>query len=176
VSPSGRERAADDLVRGKQVESHSRADNVDDRVNRADFMEVNLLDCAAMDASLRLGDDAKDAERQFLLAAGKGAGRFDEARNIAEVPMRLLFGMADAEILRAKASLDDCFERQLNAGEAERIDGRSNARLVDAGVDQGGQRHVAADSGGAVQVGDFHGVASFKSKLAQVALNKRWIV
>ena len=40
-----------------------------------------------------------------------------------------------------------------------RCDG-ANAGFVDAGIDQRGERHVAADSGRTVQVGDFHGPAA----------------
>lgn len=71
--------------------------------------------------------------------------------------MRVLLGMFDPHVRRSKAALDHRLRDQFDAFQAQGIDGRPEDGLIDAGVDQGGERHVAADAGRAIEIGNPHG-------------------
>ena len=67
LAVSGRDRAADDRVGSEQVETDGRTDDVDDRIDRANFVEVNFVDGRSVDVSLGGGHCQKDLPCQCFL-------------------------------------------------------------------------------------------------------------
>ena len=95
-------------------------------------------------------------QRESLLGVGQrrpGEDLFD----VAEVPVGVLFRMFDANLRGPEAELHDLFDVQRDPRQPQRIDRGPHRRFVDARVQQGGERHVPGDPGGAVEVGDLHG-------------------
>ena len=64
---AGGHRRAHDRFDAQQVPADRRADDVGDRIDRADFVEVDLLDRRAVDLGLGLGQPAKDPLGQVFL-------------------------------------------------------------------------------------------------------------
>ena len=82
--------------------------------------------------------------------------RVDHRQDVVQVPMGVLRLVLDRDLGRPKTVLLDLLGHQPAAGQAERADRRVEVRQVHAGIDQGPERHVAADPGGTIQVGDPH--------------------
>ena len=61
----------------------------------------------------------------------------------------------DADLGRPKAKLLDLRGSQPQAGQSKRADGAVQVVELHAGVDQRGQRHVAADSAAAIEISHF---------------------
>ena len=69
--------------RAEPLEAVHGADDVDDRVERADLVQVDLLDRHAVDRGLRLGEPLEQLHRA-VLALGRQRRALDEPRDLLE--------------------------------------------------------------------------------------------
>ena len=102
-------RVADDSINSQQVKCDGHADDIDDRINRPDFVKVDFLNRRSMHAGFGFGHSQKHLQRQMLLRRGQASGLFDDATDVGEVPMSVLFGMIDHCLQRSKTALDNSF-------------------------------------------------------------------
>ena len=111
-----------DLLDPERVEPGAGADDVDDRVDRADLMEVHLIDWLAVGLRLGRGKGCKDGERR--VADGRRQGRFlEEEPDGPPVARRLLADRLD-ENPRAANRTGTCrLRRDMDALDAESRDG-----------------------------------------------------
>jgi hypothetical protein len=72
------------------------------------------------------------------------------------MPVGVLLGVLNSHVRRPKAALDDRLCDELYAFQTERIDGTFQDRGIDAGVNECGKCHVAANAGRAIEVSDPH--------------------
>ena len=143
----------DDALDAELVEEHERAADVDERVERAELVEVDVVGRDAVDAALDLGEARERVERARAGALGK-VGRLDELADLAVVAMRVVVGRVDAEVERTDPLPLDALDVDLDAVDAER--GRNAAQRLELGarVEERGEQHVARETADAVQVGD----------------------
>lgn len=86
-----------DLVDAERIETHGRRDDVDDGIDGADLVEVDLFRRGAVRLRLRLGQDLEYALGRAPCALGQRA-RVDDCKDISQVAMlmvvmRALVGM-----------------------------------------------------------------------------------
>ena len=79
---------ADDPVGAEPLEPEHRADDVDDRVERADLVQVHLLDRHLVDRRLGLREPAEQADGARAGAAGQRRP-FDQRGDLCEGPVRV---------------------------------------------------------------------------------------
>ena len=63
------------------------ADDVDDRIERADFVQVDLVERHVVDRGLRLAEPAEEVNRA-ILALPRERRALDEAGNVLQAVMR----------------------------------------------------------------------------------------
>ena len=153
---TGRDRAANDFIDAEQREADRGGGDIDDGVNRADLVKVNLFDRRTVDGRFGFGDGGEDAERQIALIVSQDFRTVDDLLNVGQMAVRVLFRMLHTQMLRAKAAAHHVLKMQRDAGEAERVDSRLDRRHVNARVDERRHGHVTADSRGTVQIRDSH--------------------
>ena len=68
----------------------------------------------------------------------------------------MLLRTGDVGLDRPEPAPHDRLERDVYAGQTQRPDSRTNRLAIDTGVDEGGERHVARDSRGTLQVDHPH--------------------
>ena len=81
------ERGCDHAVRTKPVHAVHHADDVDDGVERPDFVKVDLVDRHAVDRGLGLAKPIEQMNRP-ILALSRQRGAFDESRDGLQAVMR----------------------------------------------------------------------------------------
>jgi hypothetical protein len=155
-------------VRSQPLEAEDRADDVDDRVERAHLVQVDLLDRRGVDRGLGLGETMEQALRA-LLSPGRQRGSIDRPFDLGErmmvpviVPvrgrivmvMRVRGGLlrVDAELRCGHAGTEHTFARHVSAINREAAERPS--QLVDrqSEVEQRADRHIARGAGEAVQI------------------------
>ena len=153
---AGAQRPADHALDAEQPQPDDRARDVDDRIDRADLVEVDLLDRAAVDAGLGLAE-ALEGGYCALLIARRQVGAPDDAKNVVQVPVR----MAVSRALDLHPDLRGGEAAPLDLPRAERIAfERELAELLAEGagrkarVDQRAEDHVAARAREGIKVGD----------------------
>ena len=80
----------------------------------------------------------------------------DHRGDVVQVAVGVLGLVLDDDLRRPKAAFFDLAGHQPAAGQAERIDAGLDRRQLGARVDEGPERHVAADPAGTIEVGDSH--------------------
>ena len=86
---------ADDSINSQQIKRDGHADNIDDRVNRPDFVEVDIFDGRSVNPSFRFSHRQKHLQRQLFLPRSQGCGLFNDTADVSIVPVSVLFGMID---------------------------------------------------------------------------------
>ena len=157
ASASRRHRTRNDFIDAEQVKSDRRSNDVHDRVDRADFVEMNLVERRAMHAGFGLGDVLEDFQSELLLRLGQFFGSLDQLDDVGEVPVSVLFWVFDFDLQRSEAPFDDRLDVQFDVRQAERINAAHDRFEVRSGVDQCRQSHVATDAANAVEVRNPHG-------------------
>ncbi len=156
LSVSGGDRAADDGVGSEQIESDGGSDDVDYRVDGADFVEVYGVDGGTVHVGFGQSDGEEDFASESFLGFGDPVGPIEQSLDIGHVSMSVLFGVNDLDVSRSETAFLHGLAFEPHVIELDRVDPGPNQFDVDAGIDQSGERHVAADSGRAVEVGDAH--------------------
>jgi DnaK suppressor protein len=150
------------------VEPEAGADDVDDRVERAHLVELDVVGRDAVDAALGLGEPREDRECVGAHPIRQPAP-LEERTNVAIRPMRVvvvmrmptrLVGMlsvhAHVEFRRADSRPRDALSVDRDAVEAERGDRVAHAREREAEIEQRAHGHVAAHAGERVEICDLH--------------------
>ena len=151
------ERRANDALDAEGVEADRRADDIRDRVERADLVEVNLFERNVMSPSFDLAQAPKDSSRVGLYLVRQSA-LADHLLDRAERAMALAAaGRLDGHVrCRQPAALGcgnsehDSFELQLRQLRAQQLE-------VKSGIDQGAQHHVPGNARETIEITDLHG-------------------
>ena len=100
------QRRAHDRVGRKPLEPEHRADDVDDRIERADLVQVHLLDGHLMDRGFRLGQSLEQRLRT-VAAAGDKRRAIDQREDLrqAAVGMRWLVMRRSEEVQEVTKSI-----------------------------------------------------------------------
>src|SRR5262249_9983743 len=140
-------------------------DDVDDRVERSDLVELDPLRGDTVHAPLRLGEPGEDGERIRTDGFGKGAslqqpadvrpGAVSVVVRVGTV-LRMLAVHTDVELRRRDSRARDLLGRGLDRAETERRDRVTERGERQPEVDEGADGHVAADPGERVEVSDSH--------------------
>ena len=146
------------------LEARDRADDVRDRVERADFVEVDLLDRHVMDRRFGLAEPREDGDRA-LLHALRQARAEDHRADRLEAAVRVVrfVGRLDGHLQRADAAAQGLLGAEPDQpGREQRQVGRERLERQPA-VEQRAEDHVAAGAGEAIEIRDglAHGSGSF---------------
>ena len=139
----------------EEFEAHDSADDIDDGIYCAHFVEVDRFNGGAVDFCFGFGEFLKDA-RGFFFCRGRYRAAVDDFKYVFQVPVDVAFPGVDVYFGAGNTVF---FHATLGEGEfahAEFIefgfqDGKRQAR-----IDERAEGHVAADAGKAVEIGDFH--------------------
>ena len=148
------DRRGDDPLDAQRVQRRGDADHVDDGVERADLVELDVGGVDAVDRALGLGQHGEDPVGHVPHGVGQvggveqGADRADRTVLVA-----VLIGDDVGPRRRDPAALD-ALERQGVAVDAETAEGAGDGVAVGAGIDEGAEQHVAGDPRRPVDVGD----------------------
>src|ERR1041384_3905633 len=149
-------------LNAEPVETDCRADDVDDRVEGSDFMEMDFLDCRVVDPCLGGRDFVEDL-RRVCLDGSREAAFFNDAQDLIEMAM-LLSGPRDDDLDFNRGDAVPLYMRsfELDAGEVEF--GDFFGKLFDrkSRAHESRKRHVPADSGHRIEVCYFHPRVFFK--------------
>ena len=128
------------------------ADDVGDRIERADLVEVNILGVDTVRAAFRLGEHAKDAQTEVDRAFGDCPSRTLE--HVADRGPRAVRRVLDEQFdvnfeASLPAAVNGSFRELYGAGD-DGIEHGLEALEVRSRVDQGSKQHVARDPCGCV--------------------------
>ena len=130
------------------------ADDVDDGVDRADLVQLDVVGRDTVDGALGLGELGEDAvgARAHGVIQVAGARRSSTAPD-RTVRVRAVLVRHDDGAGRGDPAPLGALERQRVAVEAEAVERAGDGLGVGAGVDQRAEQHVAGHARGAVDVG-----------------------
>ena len=150
---AGRQRTGANLVDLENLEPGARADHVDDGVDAADLVEVDLLGRVAVDPSLCLGQLLEGGDRPLADPFGQ-ASLLNQADDVRRCPHDR--GLLDRhlDLRRAEPTPRDRLGVDVPSANRQPLTERSDLSKVGAGVDQRAQRHIAGDAGEAVEPRD----------------------
>ena len=160
------QRRADDAVRAGPLHREHGTDDVDDRVERADLVQVDLLHRHLMDRRFRF---AEPLEHGLGALAPRGRQRrpVDHVEDLWQVPVRVRLGgrgrvrgawfrvegtLVHRELRRRNAGAQDLFRAQFHLAQREAAEGVLQIVERQAGVEQRAERHVARDPRKTVEV------------------------
>ena len=154
-TPRG-DRTTDHLIDPEEVEADCCGDDIDDRIDRSDFVKVNLLDCCAVHCRLGLGDFPKNRACQLTLSRGQLA-TVKNRLDIGQVPMGMLFRMLNLEMPGSKRAPHDLVKLQSHTRKPQSCDSVADGRGGHARINQSGDSHVSRDACRTIEVSDAHG-------------------
>ena len=147
-------RAADQSIGPQYIPGNGDTDDVDDRIDRPDLMEVYFFDRGAMDLRFRFGKSAKNSLRQVALRGGETAS-VDHLGNVTQMTVRMFWFVTDVDFGRSKTIAEDFFGFEAaGVRKAQSGNARLNGLQRHAGVDQRPKHHVPANAACALQVGN----------------------
>ena len=149
------ERSTVDRVDAEQIEADRRAYDVDDRIDRADFVKMDIVGRRAMDRRLGFGQSTEDAQRRLSNPLAQRR-TLDEPANIGPGSRRLLIGLEHGHIdARAgDAVLLNRLGIDLVAGEIERLQRMTKLLKWQTGIDERTEHHIATGPRERIEVGD----------------------
>ncbi len=95
-----RQRRNDHFLKLEPLETPGSGHDVDNRIDGADLVEVNLLGSRAMDFRLGLGQHAENRHRAVLDAGGKRRSARDDLTDVAQVALGLRRAHLNVELQR----------------------------------------------------------------------------
>ena len=138
------------ISRAEPVDRRGAADDVDDRVDRADLVEVHVVEVRPVHLRLRLRQAEEGRVRQLLHPRREGRRVEDRADGrVGALGLRRVD--VDVELRRDDAALHRRAEVEVEPGDRERRGGLGDDRRGDAEVDEGGDDHVAREAAGGVE-------------------------
>ena len=108
------------------IPSHGSTDDIDDRIDRSNFMKVNLVDRHPMNRRFGFGKPLEDPTRDFPSTTAEPRSG-DATEDLIQIPMLGIFRSRNVEFDRAKASFANSCHGKLGS-QIHRIDSRLNAR------------------------------------------------
>ena len=163
-----RDRRAADARRCEPVERRGGADHVDDRVDRADLVELDVLDGLAVQLRLGAREPVEDVERAAPRAFGqlRVLDRRADVRVVVVRVVRVVLvvvvvvvvivehvpGGVDGDVRRRDAVLDHALDLQALAARPDGIERVADHVDRHAEVDQRAEHHVAGGAARAVDV------------------------
>ena len=171
------DRAAGDGVDPEGLQRDTESDDVDDRVDRADLVELDIAGGHAMDLAFDLGERPVDGEcavagttreiggaDQFEHLAGRAVDRMRIVTTIDGGVGRVVDG--DVRPGRADSAALDPLERDRVAIDAEPAECAGDLVDIGPGIDERRQQHVAGHAGAAVEP---HGAAGHRRSIRTTA-------
>ncbi len=147
-----RNRRGHDVIHPEQLPADRGPDDVGDRIGGTNLMEVDFVDRSAVYAGLGPGQGVEEPASGIPLPHVQ-LTRVDHRQDVAQVTFFVFRFAFDADLGRPKAQFCHFGGPQPQAGQSQRADGPVDRLQIDAGVDQCRQRHVAADSVAAIEIG-----------------------
>jgi len=153
-----RDGGAIDVFRLQRVESQRNADYVYDRIDRADFVEMDFLDRNAMYFAFRDADlfEYGKAERGDAFVEACGLDQTDDVGVVAVILRFMIRVERYVHFERRDAFFVHSAPFQREWLDADFLQLAFYVSLIGSRVDQGGQRHVAANAGEAIEIYDSH--------------------
>ena len=145
-------RARLEPIDSQQIEPDRRAHDVDDRIDRADFVKVDLGQVDPVNLRLGLAELEEDPLGQVFLPRREDA-LVDDRLDMMPVAVDVLVRRDDLGVGRPESAAADRLERQL-ARQAQAGHGFLDGPAVDAGIDQGRQGHVAGNAAETIEIAD----------------------
>ncbi len=140
---------AKDSIDAKQVPADCGAADIGNRIDRADFVEMNFADRRPVNLGLGFTEFREDALGQILLPRRQRRG-VNHVRNVVQMSVGMFRLMLDRH-LRSTEPLPFHFRlHQPAGGQLQRIDSRLNSAQFHAGIHQRAQRHITADTAQAI--------------------------
>lgn len=157
-SRAERDRGAINRLGLQRIERQRDADHVDDRIDRAYFVEMHLLERNAVD--LALGDSdffeyGQTVRGDPLVKAG-GLDHFDDIRVMPVLGRPVVRIERYVHLERGNPSFVYTLPLQLERLDANFLQLALDIRPIGAGVYERGQRHIAANAGEAIEINDSH--------------------
>ena len=153
--------AGDDAVLDAEVvEEDGRADDVRDGVERADLVEVDLIEGTPVGLGLGLGNDAEGPQGDVAGAVGHRQVA-EDVLHVGQAPMVvmvmfalvvMMLGEMDVEVAPGQAMRGLAGDVVGEALGGEGREGGVELGAVGAEVEERGDGHVAADAAGAVKI------------------------
>ena len=150
-----REGGADDFFDTEGFESGEGAADIDDGIDAADFVEVDLVDGGVVDGGLRFADAGEDADGGLFDVVGEVAV-LDDLADVGEVAFGGVVMDVHIDLGGREAVLHDLADVEVEVLDVELGEFGFEGGGGEAGIDEGAEHHVAAGSGDAVKVGGFH--------------------
>ncbi len=161
-STAERQRRDDQLADRQRIDGPGGADDVDDRVDRADFVEFDVVGIHAVDLAFRFGEPREDLQRQ-LANPRREIARANQVADRAKRAVRV----AGRAVTVSGANVDDELRRHdaapLATLVADRVTADSDLRElslergdVQTAVEKCPDEHIAGKTGECVEVRDSH--------------------
>jgi hypothetical protein len=135
-----------DFLYAEQVQPGAGADDIDDGVDGADLVEVNLVDWSAVRLRLGFGESNEDRERRIPDGRVE-RGVLEQRADGAPIPRWLIIAAFDADPSALDCTTASGFRRDADAFDAKVGDRRFNRAQWHAGIYQRAQHHVTACAG-----------------------------
>jgi hypothetical protein len=183
------ERRAEPLIDLEMMDAGGGGDDVNDGIDRADFVEVNLVDGDVVDLRFGVAEELKGADGEELDGLCERCG-LNESANRGEgtamhmgMVMLVIVGVAVIVFMTGRCGgfgeLVTVEDVDLGAGDAAAVHGFNAEGGVEAEgggsvmqhlrgharVNQRAEKHVSGDTGEAIKRSDTHQERSFKNKL-----------
>ena len=152
-APRERERRGDHALDAELLEQHERPADVDERVERAELVEVDVVGRHAVDPALDLGQSPERVERTRPRSLGE-LRSLDELADVPVVAVIVVVGSVDPEVERADPLPLDPLDVDLHPFDPERVRDGAQGLELRSGVDERSEQHVAREPGDTVEIGD----------------------
>ena len=150
-----RQRRDQHFVDAELLEAPRGADDIDDRIDRADFMKMHVLGRRVMHLRLGSASTSKIAIARWLHGRGQRR-RLDQRANLAEVTLGLRLRHLDIELERRDSAQSFAPRREPVACQRHRLERALEFAKIRAAIEHRADEHVAAEAGERVEISRFH--------------------
>lgn len=145
-----------DALDAEGFHAENGADDVNEAVEPADFVEVDLVDGHVVCAGFGDGQAGKGRAGEFLDDVGK-RGLFDNGKQVVQMAMGMRHVLDDDVDFGRRDLVAFCFgEAKIEALDVERTQRLAKVVEIDAEIDKSTEEHVAGDTGKRIDVENFH--------------------
>ncbi len=152
AAATGRHRRGFAAVDPQEVKTDSGTDDVGDRIDRADLVEVHLLQGGVVHLGFGLPDEQKDALGKLTGSRRQFAAGVDHRFDVVQVAVSVFGRVLDIDFDRTEARFFDDFRADLHLLEAHRGDAGLNSLQRHPQVQQRAEDHIATDAAETVKV------------------------
>ena len=149
----GGNRAGRDRAHSEQLEGGGGADDVHDGVVTSDLVEVHLRRRPTMEPALDLGEQRERGDGAIAHTVGEPR-LLEDAHHVGEGPDDAVAAHLDDRPGGGDAVAKHGLEFERPSADREPVEQAFQLAKIGAGVDEAAQRHVAGDTGEAVEPGD----------------------